>query len=371
MIRTYKVKHNIEKGKILDLLHKSQQVASYVVKESKKYNKRAKLTSKDVKQFCLHSHISGSIIKKYANNKKLKALKLSKVKVSFFLINKFFNEKTKILNLQPIKTKIKIWFPTENIIKWNYVELDKEYAHIVVTLKDAEKLETINSIGIDLNATSHSIVVASPKSGKFLKLGREIPHLKKKYRNIRTRLQKQGKKKQLCKLSKKERRKTVDIINKSVNRIVKFAIKENAFIKMEDLEGIRTRCSRKYHSELNHTINSWPFFMVRTKLTHKALQYGIEINFIDPRFTSQKCSRCGHTSKQNRNGKKFKCEICSHFDHADVNAAFNIAATDIKMVDSLAAEKKVVKRIPMKRKKEIPSATSSMVNDIGLSVVPI
>jgi putative transposase len=370
MIRTYKVKHNIEKGKILDLLHKSQQVASFVVQESKKHNKRAKITTKHVKHFGLNSRISNPIIRKYVNNKKLKTIKLKNVKVSFSLENKRFNKETKTLNLQLVKTEIKIWFPTKNIEKWNYVELDKEYAHIVVTLKDTEKLETVNSIGIDLNATSHSIVVASLKSGKFLKLGKQIHHLKKKYRNIRTRLQKQGKKKQLAKIANREHRKTVDVINKSVKQIIKFVIKENASIKMEDLKGIRKRCSKKYHKELNHTINSWPFFMVRTALTNKALQYGIEINFIDPRFTSQKCSRCGHTSKENRNGKQFKCEMCSHFDHSDVNAAFNIAVAEIKVIDSLATKKKVVKRIPTKRKKEIPSAASSMVNDNGLSIFP-
>ena len=50
---------------------------------------------------------------------------------------------------------------------------------------------------------------------------------------------------------------------------------------------------------------------------------GVPIAYIDPKYTSQTCSRCGHI--ENRNGKNFECPDCGHVEHADVNAAFNIA----------------------------------------------
>lgn len=47
---------------------------------------------------------------------------------------------------------------------------------------------------------------------------------------------------------------------------------------------------------------------------------------VNPAYTSQTCNACGHCEKGNRESQAFLCLACGHRDHADVNAARNIAA---------------------------------------------
>jgi putative transposase len=48
---------------------------------------------------------------------------------------------------------------------------------------------------------------------------------------------------------------------------------------------------------------------------------------IQPHFTSQRCSSCGHVDPDSReNQARFRCTACSFACNADVNAAINIAA---------------------------------------------
>ena len=48
---------------------------------------------------------------------------------------------------------------------------------------------------------------------------------------------------------------------------------------------------------------------------------------INPAFTSQRCSACGHVNQKSRESQAvFRCTACGYACHADVNAAINIAA---------------------------------------------
>ncbi|MBB5293315.1 IS605 OrfB family transposase [Deinococcus metallilatus] len=60
-------------------------------------------------------------------------------------------------------------------------------------------------------------------------------------------------------------------------------------------------------------------------LSLKAADAGRRVIGVDPRFTSQRCSKCGHTEKANRRSQAvFVCVSCGHEANADHNAALNI-----------------------------------------------
>ena len=62
-------------------------------------------------------------------------------------------------------------------------------------------------------------------------------------------------------------------------------------------------------------------------IQQKAERYGRELRLVNPAFTSQRCSCCGHTEKANRKTQaEFKCLSCGHAENADVNAAKNALA---------------------------------------------
>ena len=63
------------------------------------------------------------------------------------------------------------------------------------------------------------------------------------------------------------------------------------------------------------------FGEIRRKLEYKCGRV-IEVN---PAYTSQRCSECGHTDKENRKTQvRFLCVSCGFVSNADTNAAINI-----------------------------------------------
>ena len=83
--------------------------------------------------------------------------------------------------------------------------------------------------------------------------------------------------------------------------------------------------SVKAKSGLNKSILDQGWFQFRRQLDYKLFWRGGMLVEVKPRYTSQRCSCCGHTAKENRASQDvFRCQECGHEENADVNAAKNI-----------------------------------------------
>lgn len=74
---------------------------------------------------------------------------------------------------------------------------------------------------------------------------------------------------------------------------------------------------------LNRSIAASGWGLLVERLEYKAPG---RIERVPAAYTSMICNACGHCEKRNRKSQAFLCLACGHADHADINAARNIAA---------------------------------------------
>jgi len=73
-------------------------------------------------------------------------------------------------------------------------------------------------------------------------------------------------------------------------------------------------------------LHSWAFFQLRAFSAYKAALAGVPVVLVNPAYTSQTCSRCGHCEQANRKSQaRLLCVGCGCSAHADLNAATNSA----------------------------------------------
>lgn len=306
MILTYKIKHNRD---FSDELVKAKLVAQIAL-ESPKW-----LSSKDVKHIGLKSAISCQILNKYhKRNRNVKKIRSVKLTLPSQSCKKLENE----IYVPCLKLRIEF---SKGVEKINQIEIGNKYAYISCTVKESPKFEIKTHIGVDCNAVGNLCTIAVKETGKVYKLGKRAIHVRKKYKAMRRHLQKKGKYKKVKNIGNKVQRICLDINHKISRKIVDLAVANKSVIRFENLKGIRK--SKKKSRSLRGTLNSWSFYQLQKFVEYKAQQAGAEVIYIDPYMTSKCCSKCGHIG--DRNKKNFKCLNCGHFEHADVNAAFNIA----------------------------------------------
>ena len=94
-----------------------------------------------------------------------------------------------------------------------------------------------------------------------------------------------------------------------------------------DEQGKWTQNKAKAKTGLNRSLAGAAPGATLTMLERKAKAAGKQVVRINPAFTSQTCSKCGHVAEESRLSQaEFLCVNCGHADNADINAAKNILA---------------------------------------------
>jgi putative transposase len=171
-------------------------------------------------------------------------------------------------------------------------------------------------LGVDLGVNN----LAVTSTGTFW-TGDEFDHWRREYEKRRGDLHACGTRwahENIQAVGRQEEGRFKQTLHRISNGIVTEA-RENdcSVIAFEQLTDIRDRTGASWG-------HKWAFNRLYEYVEYKAAEYGINVEQIDPENTSRRCSDCGFTHPDNRDGESFECLKCGYENHADYNAAKNI-----------------------------------------------
>ncbi len=204
-------------------------------------------------------------------------------------------------------------------------------------------------IGVDLNTTGPVAVAADLASGKIMKLGSNAHYVRSQSVKNCTKLYKTGKLWKLKKIKSRDRTLFRNTLHAISRQIVSFAEALGSGIKFEKLFSSRSHVLQDVRNTTEFSFDNGSFYYLQKSVEKKAQKLGIPVIYVNPAYTSKRCSRCGGYGHRYR--KKFECPHCGYTIHADVNAAFNIASAHIRpdLQDGLLARLREQTRLTKKQ----------------------
>ena len=210
------------------------------------------------------------------------------------------------------------------------------YFNLVLEMPESVPTPGNGVAGLDVGEN----VLACISTGKMWG-GGELRHERDKYLAHRKRLQSNGSrsaKQLLRRISGREARHvkhTNHVVSKAI--VTECLAKGIGEIRMEDLTNIRAniKAGRRVRSRLHR----WAFRQLQTFTEYKAKGAGIAVNYRNPAYTSQLCSKCQHIGIRKKH--KFLCKNCGNVQHSDVNSSLNLAT----FAEPTGSARGVVKRL--------------------------
>jgi len=124
------------------------------------------------------------------------------------------------------------------------------------------------------------------------------------------------------------------------------ALPPGSTIAMENLTDIRERVQARRRKR--RELHNWPFAQFQQFVAYRAEARGMRVQYVDARYSSQACSRCGHVARSNRPSQSwFACRQCGYQLNADLNAARNLARRATGASGGLLVNQPIVSDTPL------------------------
>ncbi|MBG9515748.1 hypothetical protein ABE47_27560 [Bacillus thuringiensis] len=165
----------------------------------------------------------------------------------------------------------------------------------------------------------HTLVSDDDKV-RFFENGRKNKYMKRKFRSVRRKLGEAKKLNALRQLDDKEQRWMQDQDHKVSRESVDFATDNTiSVIRLEQLTNMRQMAQTSRKNEKN--LHTWSFYHLAHFVEYKAKLVDIQVEYVNPSYTSQICPKC--TEKNKAQVRKYKCQ-CGFEKHRDIVGAMNI-----------------------------------------------
>lgn len=212
----------------------------------------------------------------------------------------------------------------------------KFFLHIAVTheTEDLSTDDVSNIVGVDRGIRFIATTYDSKGKTAFFD-GAEVKQKRAHYKQLRQQLQKVGtpsSRRRLKTIGQRENCWMRDV-NHCVSKALAASNPEGTMFVLENLEGVRSATERVKTKDRYVSV-SWAYYDLEKKLIYKAAKKHQLVVKVDPAYTSQKCPKCGHTDKANRDKKKhtFCCRSCGYSSNDDRIAAMNLHRMGIELI---------------------------------------
>ncbi len=211
-------------------------------------------------------------------------------------------------------------------LKGANIGIDRKGRVFVNLIYECPDYDTVENDGriVGLDRGVYNIVTTSDGTHYGAKDARRV---KRKYNHVRSELQEKGTRsarRRLKAISGCEKRFVHDQ-NHCISKKLANTEGDVSIYVLEDLSSMNMlRLRGKSNKTMRKWLSAWSYSDLEYKLIYKCQRNGIRVEFVDARYTSQKCSVCKTIDKASRKGNRYVCRHCGNSMHADVNAAINI-----------------------------------------------